>query len=53
MRRLNFLVLWDMKVKGLGRQTETLKNLGKNSKKKKKKKHQLDMKLETVTTSEK
>lgn len=50
MRRLNFLVLWDMKVKGLGKQTETLKNLGKNSKKKK---HQLDMKLETVTTSEK
>ena len=40
------MVLRDMKVKGLGRQTETLKNLGENSKKQKQK-HQLDMKLET------
>lgn len=46
------MVLWDMKVKGLGRQTETEKS-GEELKKKKKKRHQLDMKLETVTTGEK
>ena len=39
------MVLWEMKVKGLGRQTEMPKNLEKNLKK-----SQLDMKLETVTT---
>ena len=40
------MVLWEMKVKGLGRQTEMPKNLEKNLKK-----SQLDMKLETVTTN--
>ena len=39
------MVLQDIKVKGLGRQTEMPKNLEKNLKK-----SQLDMKLETVTT---